>query len=148
MIHISDIISEEINNYVNQVITENVKRQIKENAFGEEKKSKKHKDKGIKKNAIKMIGGQRKDFDEKEADKSDPLLPPSETADLTRAAKSGIINIRAAAKALAGPKTKNGKQSELRKKVLHKTNDSGTPYRLRRSEADALYKVIDQNIPR
>lgn len=121
---VSQIISETINRYVDNVIKES----------------------DIKKKAIKTVGGSRKDFNAELDKKTNPNLSKQDEEDLSQVLKSDMVNVAAVAREIYPNLTPAGAQSKLQKKIDHKKSDSGSTYRLKKKEGDAIERVLSNQL--
>lgn len=100
------------------------------------------KKKGSGKNAIKKKGGGRKDIDYTSDARSNPNISQADQGDLTKILDSPLINQSEVASELYPDHTKEGAQSQLRKKVKGLKSDSGSKYRIKRKEARRLRRIL------
>ena len=155
---INKIVSESINNYVDNIIDECIISEISENEKREKKaikrlkkdfsdaenkgkkssKEKVKKAKDIYKNAKKLKGGLRTDFDAKKERATNPNLNNQDAEDLNDILDSDLIDVAALAKRVYPGHTPQGAQSQLRKKIKGIKNDNGSKYKLKKKEA---YKI-------
>ena len=155
---INKIVSESINNYVDNIIDECIISEISENEKREKKaikrlkkdfsdaenkgkkssKEKVKKAKDIYKNAKKLKGGLRTDFDAKKERATNPNLNNQDAEDLNDILDSDLIDVAALAKRVYHGHTPHGAQSQLRKKIKGIKNDNGSKYKLKKKEA---YKI-------
>ena len=120
MTQINQIISEEINKFVNNIILE--KKSSKKTS---KKSSKRTRKKGYKKN-------------------TDANLNTQDNANMSNFLDSDAINLSAIAQEIYPDHTPEGAQSQLRKKVKHIKSDSGSEYKIKDKEAEKINKVLSK----
>lgn len=145
--NIDRIINEEINKYINEsVLMENG---FMENSFVEAKK-KKDKDKDeprdIGKKAKKLRNGRRGEYNFKKERETNPNLNAQDAEDLNSILDSDYINVAALAQDVYPDHTREGAQSQLRKKIKGLTNDNGSPYKLKKKEAFKIRRMLAKNL--
>ena len=127
---ISRIISEEINNYLYNIILE------------KKGKSKKKKERDVWKNALKAVGGRRKNYNRKKDKATNPYITKSDEDAVTNILDNDAINLAAIARQVYPDLTPAGAQSKLRKKVKGEKSDSGSVYKIKKKEANKIDKII------
>lgn len=110
--------------------------------INEKDKYKKGKKNSGGKNAIKKKGGGRKDIDYTSDARSNPNISQADQGDLTKILDSPLINQSEVASELYPDHTKEGAQSQLRKKVKGLKSDSGSKYKIKRKEARRLRRIL------
>lgn len=110
---------------------------------GDKKKKKKRK---FRKNAIKMKGGLRKDFDSEDDEIYNKNISDREEDSIAAALNPDFVNISAVAQKLYPDHTPEGAQSQLRKKLKGETSDSGSKYKIKTKEAKKLKAIISTYI--
>ena len=145
--NIDRIINEEINKYINEsVLTENG---FMENSFVEAKK-KKDKDKDeprdIGKKAKKLKNGRRGEYNFKKERETNPNLNAQDAEDISSILDSDYINVAALAQDVYPDHTREGAQSQLRKKIKGLTNDNGSPYKLKKKEAFKIRRMLAKHL--
>lgn len=133
---IKEIISEEIARYISREV-------LNENVSVESGKKKKD---GVRRNAIKVIGGKRKDFDPNSSDASSRNISKADSDTISNTLDNDVINVAAVARKLYPKLTPQGAQSKLRKKIKHEKSDSGSIYTLKKNEADMARKIIRKEV--
>jgi len=128
---ISRIISEEIDNYVYNIILEKKK-----------KSKKKKEDKDIWTNALKAVGGRRKNYNHKLDKMTNPNMNKSDEDAITNVLDNDAINLAAVARRVYPDLTPAGAQSKLRKKVKGEKSDSGSVYKIKKKEANKIDKIL------
>jgi len=110
----------------------------------DDKKSETHKKKKkkFKKNAIKGKGGLRKDFDIEDDEMYNKNVDDQEQSSITDILNNDFINVGAVAQKLYPDHTKEGAQSQLRKKLEGEASDSGSVYKLKSKEVRKLRSII------
>ena len=147
--NIDRIINEEINKYINEsVLMENG---FMENSFVEaKKKKKKDKDKDeprdIGKKAKKLKNGRRGEYNFKKERETNPNLNAQDAEDLNSILDSDYINVAALAQDVYPDHTREGAQSQLRKKIKGLTNDNGSPYKLKKKEAFKIRRMLAKHL--
>ena len=136
---------------LNRIISEEINRFLTEDIFGEEGKKKtssknKKKSADIKKKGKKLTNGRRGEFDVKTDRETNPNLNNQDAEDISSLLDSDYINLSAVAQDVYPDHTPEGAQSQLRKKVKHLKNDYGTPYKLKKKEANAILKAITKEL--
>jgi hypothetical protein len=145
--NIDRIINEEINKYINEsVLMEN---EFMENSFVEAKK-KKDKDKDeprdIGKKAKKLKNGRRGEYNFKKERETNPNLNAQDAEDISSILDSDYINVAALAQDVYPDHTREGAQSQLRKKIKGLTNDNGSPYKLKKKEAFKIRRMLAKHL--
>jgi hypothetical protein len=145
--NIDRIINEEINKYINEsVLMENG---FMENSFVEAKK-KKDKDKDeprdIGKKAKKLKNGRRGEYNFKKERETNPNLNAQDAEDISSILDSDYINVAALAQDVYPDHTREGAQSQLRKKIKGLTNDNGSPYKLKKKEAFKIRRMLAKHL--
>ena len=126
---------------INYIIAEEIDRFLNENIILEKKKKKKKKKKGPKntlKKGKKLRKGLRTDFDLKKDRETNPNLTDMDAEDLNNVLDSDFINVSAVAQEVYPGHTKQGAQSQLRKKIKGLRSDSGSKYKLKKKEANKI----------
>lgn len=145
--NIDKIINEEINKYINEsILTENG---FMENSFIETKKKKdKNNDepRDIGKKAKKLRNGRRGEYDFKKERETNPNLNAQDAEDLNAILDSDYINVAALAQDVYPDHTREGAQSQLRKKIKGLTNDNGSPYKLKKKEAFKIRRMLAKHL--
>lgn len=115
---------------------------------GKDKKDKKESKVGvphdIRKSAIKTQGGGRKDFDAKNDKTYNQDTDDMQQSEIAQELNSGYFNISKIAQEIYPDHTKEGAQSQLRKKIKGETADSGYEYHLKEKEINALRPVMNK----
>ena len=145
--NIDRIINEEINKYINEsVLMENG---FMENSFVEAKK-KKDKDKDeprdIGKKAKKLKNGRRGEYNFKKERETNPNLNAQDAEDISSILDSDYINVAALAQDVYPDHTREGAQSQLRKKIKGLTNDNRSPYKLKKKEAFKIRRMLAKHL--
>jgi hypothetical protein len=145
--NIDRIINEEINKYVNESIL--MENGFMENSFVETKK-KKDKDKDeprdIGKKAKKLKNGRRGEYNFKKERETNPNLNAQDAEDISSILDSDYINVAALAQDVYPDHTREGAQSQLRKKIKGLTNDNGSPYKLKKKEAFKIRGMLAKHL--
>lgn len=145
--NIDRIINEEINKYINESIL--MENGFMENSFVEAKK-KKDKDKDeprdIGKKAKKLRNGRRGEYNFKKERETNPNLNAQDAEDLNAILDSDYINVAALAQDVYPDHTREGAQSQLRKKIKGLTNDNGSPYKLKKKEAFKIRRMLAKHL--
>ena len=134
---LSKLIEETVNNYIESVINEN--------GFMEKKESPKG-PKDIVKKGKKLRNGLRADFDAKKERETNPNLNNQDSEDLADILDSPYVDLAAVAHDIYPDHTKEGAQSQLRKKVKGLTSDSGSKYRIKKKEAYKIRRALAKEI--
>lgn len=133
-------IEEAVNISVNRFLTEDI--------FSEKKpkptESKGNKDNTIHKGVIKKKNGQRGNFDYDKDKKSNPNVTAGDQSALAKVLKTGALDVAEIAQKVYPDHTREGAQSQLRKKIEGEKSDSGSQYKLNQGEAKRLRKVLNQ----
>lgn len=113
-----------------------------------ERPRKKHKkaDDGVRKNAIKVKGGRRKDYDIKQDKQTNPNLNNQDNKDIAKLLDNDYVNLAAVARDVYPDHTDQGAQSQLRKKVKGLKSDSGSTYKIKKKEADEIFRSISKHL--
>ena len=145
--NIDRIINEEINKYINEsILTENG---FMENSFVEAKKKKdkdKDKPRDIGKKAKKLKNGRRGEYNFKKERETNPNLNAQDAEDISSILDSDYINVAALAQDVYPDHTREGAQSQLRKKIKGLTNDNGSPYKLKKKEAFKIRRMLAKHL--
>jgi len=145
--NIDRIINEEINKYINESIL--MENGFMENSFVEAKK-KKDKDKDeprdIGKKAKKLRNGRRGEYNFKKERETNPNLNAQDAEDISSILDSDYINVAALAQDVYPDHTREGAQSQLRKKIKGLTNDNGSPYKLKKKEAFKIRRMLAKHL--
>ena len=132
---------------IDKIITEEINNFINEDIFSEKKKSpKSHEEHDIVKKGKKLRNGLRTDFDAKKERVTNPNLNNQDAEDLNDILDSDFINLSAVAQELYPDHTKEGAQSQLRKKVKGIENDNGYRYKLKKKEAFKIRRAIAKEL--
>ena len=109
---------------------------------------KKHKksDDGVRKNAIKTKGGHRKDYDIEQDKQTNPNLNNQDNKDIAKLLDNDYVNLAAVARDVYPDHTDQGAQSQLRKKVKGLKSDSGSTYKIKKREADEIFRSISKHL--
>ena len=110
----------------------------------DEKKSKVGVPHDIRKSAIKTQGGGRKDFDAKNDKTYNQDTDDMQQSEIADELNSGYFNISKIAQEIYPDHTKEGAQSQLRKKLKRETADSGYEYHLKEKETNALRPIMNK----
>lgn len=148
---------------IDQIINETLYHYLNENLIVEKKKSKKKKKKKkdsdskdnkktkkkkkFSKNAIKVKGGYRKDFDVEDDELYNRDVDDQEQSSVEDVLNNGFINIKKVAQKLYPDHTPEGAQSQLRKKLEGERSDSGSKYKLKTKEVRRLRGIIASYLP-
>lgn len=139
---IDNIIEEQIDRFLFEEFME-------EDFFVEKKRKKKDKskkEKDVKRKGKKLKNGLRTDYNVKLDRETNPNLTNQDAEDLTKILDSDYINLAAVAHDVYPDHTKQGAQSQLRKKVKGLKSDSGSTYKLKKKEANKIRRAIAKNI--
>lgn len=140
--NLDNIITESINSFLNNnLVTESNQEDDTNKKEGGEKKKKK-----FRKNAIKSKGGLRKDFDTEDDETYNKNVDDQEESSIRDILNTGYVNVSAVAQDLYPDHTKEGAQSQLRKKLEGETSDSGSKYKLKNKEVKRLRSIIATNL--
>ena len=147
--NIDRIINEEVNKYINESIL--MENGFMENSFVEaKKKKKKDKDKDeprdIGKKAKKLRNGRRGEYNFKKERETNPNLNAQDAEDISSILDSDYINVAALAQDVYPDHTREGAQSQLRKKIKGLTNDNGSPYKLKKKEAFKIRRMLAKHL--
>lgn len=115
----------------------------KESKKSPKKSDKPKKDSGVRKNALKVRNGRRKSFDYKKYNKENPNSNYSDNTQLSKYLKNPAINVSAIAQMVYPDHTKEGAQSQLRKKIEGEISDSGTKYSFRNKEIHKVNRALN-----
>ena len=137
--NIDRIINEEIDKYINESI-------ISENSFEEAKKKKKKEERDVYKKGKKLRNGLRTDFNAKMDRETNPNLTAQDAEDLNSILDSDYINVAALAQDVYPDHTREGAQSQLRKKIKGLTNDNGSKYKLKKKEAFKIRRMLARHL--
>lgn len=127
---------------IDNIITEEINKFLNEEIISEKKKAKK--EKTVAKNAKKLRKGLRTDFDIKKDRETNPNLNNQDNEDLADMIDSPLINTAAVAHKWRPDLTPEGAQSELRKKVKGLKSDSGSTYKLKKKDAFKLNRILSK----
>ena len=150
------IIDESINEYIadnvlnegGDLLMEKKRKRKKKKKKHDSKQKSKHKKKGLRRNAIKLKGGRRKDYDAEYDTHTNPNLTKQDNNDISALLNNNYINLAAVARDVYPNHTDEGAQSQLRKKVKGLKSDSGSTYKIKKKEADKIYNSIYRHIKR
>ena len=146
--NLNNIILEEIDNFLNEnlILISERKHKSKKRKKRKEKGKGKTKN-GRKKNKSKKLkGGLRTSFDY-EIDKiTNPNLNNQDAEELNNLVDSDVINTAAVAHKVYPHHTRQGAQSQLRKKIKGLRSDSGSKYRLKKKEAYRLRRALSREL--
>ena len=149
--NVNRIISESIDRYINNLVTESrdamIDRIIDECIISEAKK--KSKNKGgvdVLKKGKKLRRGLRTDFNMKKERETNPNLNLQDAEDLNDVLDSDLIDVAALAKRVYPDHTPQGAQSQLRKKIKGLKSDSGSTYKLKKKEAFKIRRELAKEI--
>lgn len=137
--NIDKIISEEIDRFLNEDI-------FAEKAKAPKKKEKKKSLKDIIKKGKRLKNGRRGDFDAKKERETNPNLNNQDAEDLSSLLDSDYIDVAALAQDIYPDHTKEGAQSQLRKKIKGIENDNGSKYRLKKKEAYKIRRALAREL--
>lgn len=138
--NIDKIISEEIDRFLNEdIFAEKAKAPKKE-------KKKKKSLKDIIKKGKRLKNGRRGDFDAKKERETNPNLNNQDAEDLSSLLDSDYIDVAALAQDIYPDHTKEGAQSQLRKKIKGIENDNGSKYRLKKKEAYKIRRALAREL--
>lgn len=129
---------------LDRIIKEEIDRYLMEDMFNEKGPAKKEKD--IVKGGKKLKGGRRGDFNAKLDRETNPNINNQDAKELTTLLKSPYVNVAAVAKDVYPDHTSQGAQSQLRKKVEGEKSDSGSTYKIKKKEANAIRRAISKNL--
>lgn len=140
-------------NKINNIIQEEIERFLKEefmqeDFFAEKKKKKKHKpeEKTVKHKGKKLKRGLRTDYNVKLDRETNPNLTNQDAEDINKILDSDYINLAAVAQDVYPDHTRQGAQSQLRKKVKGLKSDSGSTYKLKKKEANKIRRAIAKQL--
>ena len=139
------IITESLHSFLDENLIFEKKDSKKNDKKSSDKKKKKKKRK-FRKNAIKMKGGLRKDFDSEDDETYNQNISDREEDSITGSLNPDFVNISAVAQKLYPDHTPEGAQSQLRKKLKGETSDSGSKYKIKTKEAKKLRAIISTYI--
>ena len=98
----------------------------------------------VRKSAIKTQGGGRKDFNAKNDKTYNRDTDDMQQSEIADELNSGYFNISKIAQEIYPDHTKEGAQSQLRKKLKGETADSGFKYHLKKKEINALRPILNK----
>lgn len=131
--------------FINNIISEEINRYLNENVFGEKADTPK-KSKDVVKKGKKLKRGLRTDFDAKKDRETNPNLNNQDAEDLNALLDSDLIDVAAIAKRVYPDHTPQGAQSQLRKKIKGLKSDSGSTYKLKKKEAFKIRRELAKEI--
>ena len=131
-----------------KIISEEIDRFINEEILTEKKGKKKEKDepRDIGKKAKKLSNGRRGEFNFKRERETNPNLNAQDAEDISSILDSDYINVAALAQDVYPDHTREGAQSQLRKKIKGLTNDNGSPYKLKKKEAFKIRRMLAKHL--
>lgn len=133
------IITESLHSFLDKNLIFEKEDFKKDDEKSDNKKKKKRK---FRKNAIKMKGSLRKDFDSEDDNIYNKNISDREEDSIVGALNPDFVNISAVAQKLYPDHTPEGAQSQLRKKLKGETSDSGSKYKIKTKEAKKLKAII------
>lgn len=143
---LENIIQEQIENFLKEEF-------MQEDFFTEKKKKSKHKknghaakEKSIKRKGKKLKRGLRTDYNVKLDRETNPNLTNQDAEDINKILDSDYINLAAVAQDVYPDHTRQGAQSQLRKKVKGLKSDSGSTYKLKKKEANKIRRAIAKQL--
>lgn len=141
---LENIIQEQIENFLKEEF-------MQEDFFAEKKKKSKHKkntpaEKAIKRKGKKLKRGLRTDYNVKLDRETNPNLTNQDAEDINKILDSDYINLAAVAQDVYPDHTRQGAQSQLRKKVKGLKSDSGSTYKLKKKEANKIRRAIAKQL--
>lgn len=139
MIDYKDIISEEINKFLEEEV-------FMESSKKKKKKKKKKGSRKVVKKGKKLSNGKRTDFDVEKERETNPNLNKQDNEDLADILDSPFVDLAAVAKKVYPGHTPEGAQSQLRKKVKGLKNDNGSKYKIKKKEAFKIRRIIDKEL--
>lgn len=128
---------------LDRIISESLNQYLKEALIPEDGNKKKKKRK-FRKNAIKLKGGLRTDFDVEDDEEYNKEADDTEQDAVVTILKSKYINVSAVAQDVYPHLTPNGAQSEFNKKLNNDVSDSGYIYRFKIKEIAKIKQVLNQ----
>lgn len=131
---------------INQIITEEINRYLNEDIFAEKAKEPKKGPKDIVKKGKKLKNGLRTDYNAKRERETNPNLNNQDAEDLNDILDSDYIDVAALARDIYPDHTPEGAQSQLRKKIKGIENDTGSKYRLKKKEAYKIRRAIAKEL--
>lgn len=135
---------------IDKIISEEIDRFLNEDIFAEKAKApKKEKKKSLKdiiKKGKRLKNGRRGDFDAKKERETNPNLNNQDAEDLSSLLDSDYIDVAALAQDIYPDHTKEGAQSQLRKKIKGIENDNGSKYRLKKKEAYKIRRALAREL--
>ena len=129
---------------LDRIIKEEIDRYLMEDMFSEKGPAKKEKD--IVKGGKKLKGGRRGDFNAKLDRETNPNLNNQDAKELADILDRPYVNVAAVAKDVYKDHTPEGAQSQLRKKVKGLKSDSGSTYKIKKKEANAIRRAISKEL--
>lgn len=157
--NIDNIITETINNFLEEDVFDESKKNSGKHSMDDaikdvlthkkhlkqgKAKKKKLKDKITK--GKKLKNGRRTDFDAKKERETNPNLNNQDAEDLNNILDSDYIDIAALARDVYPGHTPEGAQSQLRKKIKGIENDSGSKYKLKKKEAYKIRRYLAREL--
>lgn len=153
---LNKIIAETIDSYLDEnLIREDIlseakkkkkKKKSKSKKETEDSKEDKHKEKKkkrkFKKNAIKLKGGLRTDFDSEDDEAHNQDVGDQEQSQYEDILNSGFVNVKKIAQKMYPNLTPEGAQSKLRKKAKRIKSDSGRRYKLKTKDLRRLRPIL------
>lgn len=145
---LENIIQEQIENFLKEEF-------MQEDFFAEKKKKHKAKhkknghaakEKSIKRKGKKLKRGLRTDYNAKLDRETNPNLTNQDAEDINKILDSDYINLAAVAQDVYPDHTRQGAQSQLRKKVKGLKSDSGSTYKLKKKEANKIRRAIAKQL--
>lgn len=145
---IDNIIDETINSYLQRNLIREAEGEGTNPVFDSEEDNnkpsdKKKKKKKFRKNAIKLKGGLRKDFDVEDDETYNKQISDKEMANVANFLKNKYINLKAVAEDVYPDHTPEGAQSQLRKEVWGEVSDSGSVYKIKTKTLKKLKSVLN-----
>lgn len=143
---LENIIQEQIENFLKEEF-------MQEDFFAEKKKKSKHKknkntpaERDVKRKGKKLKRGLRTDYNVKLDRETNPNLTNQDAEDINKILDSDYINLAAVAQDVYPDHTRQGAQSQLRKKVKGLKSDSGSTYKLKKKEANKIRRAIAKQL--
>lgn len=141
---LENIIQEQIENFLKEEF-------MQEDFFAEKKKKSKHKknapvERAVKRKGKKLKRGLRTDYNVKLDRETNPNLTNQDAEDINKILDSDYINLAAVAQDVYPDHTRQGAQSQLRKKVKGLKSDSGSTYKLKKKEANKIRRAIAKQL--
>ena len=130
---------------IEEAVSRSIERFLNEDIFTEKnRKGVKHHTHKKGKKAIKKRNGQRGDYDYDNAKNNNPNVSKGDQEALAKVVKDDALNLAPIAQEVYPDHTKEGAQSQLRKKIEGELSDSGTKYKLNKKEAKRLRRALNQ----